>query len=258
MNTLHPRDTHELTRILAHLPADSRFVYGTEKPGTNIDLCDAPELKVIRQNCCSLASLTIGCAANPAQVAAHPLIRHYYPAMAHACTQLLERDPQAIAVGASIFAREPDLWAAMLALDCKALIMDPDRNIRSIPMHTLFDSEGRPQLNQQEVVTGFNLPRPRFTHCACSHAVTADGDLHLAIFLHIEDEGIAIARIVLALPDRPPVFCLHTAQQLIGWEADEYPAAQLCDTLCRECAGFGIHLPTELILQVWNSLDCVF
>ena len=253
----YPKDTHDLTRMLAGDSTDRRFVYGEEKSGTCIDLLDVPELQVIRQNCCSLASLTIGCSADPVQVTQHPLIRHYYPVMAQACTQLLQARPGTRAVGVSIFAREPYLWAAMVALGCKALIMDPQRKIRSILLQDLFDENGTLQVAQNEVVTGFNLPRPRFTHCTCG----CDDEVSLSIFVHIEDEGIAVARIVLTQPDRRPMQCVKAAQQLLGYEADEYPQDELIANVCAEAATW-CSLPAErlaaLTRQVWNGLDCVY
>lgn len=248
-----PRDTHELTRLLSQRTPDQVFVYGTEKSETSIDLTGVPDLRVIRQNCCSLASLTIGSAAEPAQVAAHPLIRHYYPAMGHACAQLLERQPSITAVGASVFDRQPDLWPVLLALDSKTLIMDDHRNIRSIPTAQLFDGAGILQIAANEVVTGFNLPRPRFTHCACGH----EEDLYLAVFLHLEDEGIAIARIALAQPGKAPVRCPQTEALLLGCEPDEFPVEKLTESLASELCSWTDRDPAALLHEVWTSLDCV-
>jgi xanthine dehydrogenase iron-sulfur cluster and FAD-binding subunit A len=146
------------TDVLVHMKME-RAAAERGEPGHVVSLRTVPGLAGISTN---EGGLVIGAMTTIAEIAADPLVRQHYLALAESCDAFSTRQVESMGtIGGNIGNASPaaDTAPALLAFGAAVLIYGPQGE-RQLPIGDFFVGPGRSALRRGEIVTAIVLRRP--------------------------------------------------------------------------------------------------
>lgn len=231
MNYLQPKTLSELSAALAR-PERVRLIAGctdflAQRNGavwTEETLVSLTELSMLRELEETDDGLRVGALCTHAQVAASPVIRARYPALAAACgavgcKQIRNRGT----LGGSIGTASPagDVYPVLLALGGAAVVLDAQGTQRTVSAEALLTGKGQTALVGNEAILYFILPRPAdgetsaFGKLGERHQVTIS-KLNLALSAVVANGRIVSARAALGAVAPTAYLSREAADFLVG------------------------------------------
>jgi CO/xanthine dehydrogenase FAD-binding subunit len=198
-----------------------RMKYGRMKPQTIIGLEFIEELKTIRFQ--PDIGLTIGAMARLAEVAAHPDIRKYYPAVAYAASETANvqvRNMGTVAGNLCNAAPSADNAPTLMALGAEVTLAGPTGE-RRLPLDQFFKGPGVTALTPGEIMTSVVVPYPP-VHSGSSYLhLSARGKVDIAavcvgVMAAFDGETCRDVRIVLGAVAPVPLRAIAAEALLKG------------------------------------------
>jgi CO/xanthine dehydrogenase FAD-binding subunit len=157
-----------------------RMRYGRVKPQTIIGLERIEELKTIRFQ--PDIGLTIGAMARLAEVASHPDIQKYYPAVAYAAGETANvqvRNMGTVAGNLCNAAPSADNAPTLMALGAEVALAGPS-GLRRLPLDQFFKGPGLTALTPGEIMTSIVVPYPPAHSGSSYQHLSARGKVDIA------------------------------------------------------------------------------
>ncbi|MBC7234279.1 MAG: xanthine dehydrogenase family protein subunit M [Chloroflexi bacterium] len=198
-----------------------------------VDVKRIPELTAIRYD--PTEGLILGAAVPCADVADHPAVRAYYPALVDGAGIIGgSAIRQRATVGGNLCNASPsgDAIPPLMVLEARAEIAGP-KGRRSVPVSSFCLAPGRSALAADELLVSLRLPPPGPREGARYLRFTPRGEMDIAVVGVAAwvrwDESytrISAARIALGAVASTPLLAQEAAEALIGREPDEAALAQ--------------------------------
>ncbi len=170
--------------------------------------------------------LVIGAGARISDVAAHPEVRKYYPALAHACSVMATtqiRNMGTVAGNLVNAAPSADTAAPLLAYKASVVLVERGGR-RQVPLDKFFTGPGQTQIEHMEILEAIRVPSPLDRSGSCYQRISARSQVDIAGvgvagFLALDMNGLVLAcRLALASVAPTPVRCPEAERMLDGQE----------------------------------------
>lgn len=245
-----PRNLKELQSALAQLQGECHVVAGctdflAKRNGRywHADaLLSVANVDEMQQITLLEDKLVIGAACVHRQVAEHPAVQRYFPALSDACgnvgsPQIRNRGT----IGGSLANSSPagDMLPALLTLNASVAVLSADGTMQTILLDEFVEASGKTVLQQGQALVSIQLPLPA-AHRLCAfcklgeRAYVTIAKINTSISLTVENGTIREPKVVLGAVARRAFFSADGAAALEGKPLTRETFDGLADVLAME------------------------
>jgi carbon-monoxide dehydrogenase medium subunit len=170
--------------------------------------------------------LVIGAGVHLSEVADHPDVRRFYPALVHACSVMATtqiRNMGTVAGNLANAAPSADTVAPLLAYKASVVLVERGGR-RQVPLDKFFEGPGRPAIEHLEILEAIRVPAPLDRSGSCYERLSARSQVDIAAvgvagFLALDMQNkVLTARLALSAVAPTPVRCTESESILAEQE----------------------------------------